>query len=55
MVTFHRVPYSVAAERGRIQDRMLGELCDHIDRIDDLDWQKADALVHRDLTPLGVR
>jgi kynurenine 3-monooxygenase len=55
MVTFHRVPYSVAAERGHIQDRMLGELCDHIDRIDDLDWQKADALVHRDLTPLGVR
>jgi kynurenine 3-monooxygenase len=55
MVTFHRVPYSVAAERGRIQDRMLGELCDHIDRIDDLDWQKADALVHRDLTPLGVQ
>src|SRR6185369_1198820 len=30
MVTFHRVPYSVAAERGRIQDRMLGELCEHI-------------------------
>lgn len=55
MVTFHRVPYSVAALRGRIQDRMLGELCDHIDRIDDLDWQKADVLVHRDLTPLGVQ
>jgi len=54
MVTFHRVPYSVAAGRGRIQDRMLGELCDHIDRIDDLDWQKADALVRRELTPLGV-
>jgi kynurenine 3-monooxygenase len=55
MVTFHRVPYSVAAQRGRIQDRMLGELCDHIDRIDDLDWQRADVLVHRDLTPLGVQ
>jgi kynurenine 3-monooxygenase len=55
MVTFHRVPYSVAAERGRIQDRMLGELCNHIDRIEDLDWQKAEALVHRDLTPLVVQ
>jgi kynurenine 3-monooxygenase len=54
MVTFHRVPYSVAAERGRIQDRMLGELCEHISRIEDLDWQKADTLVRRDLTPLGV-
>jgi kynurenine 3-monooxygenase len=55
MVTFHRVPYSVAAERGRIQDRMLGELCEHIDRIEDLDWQKAETLVHRDLTPLVVQ
>jgi kynurenine 3-monooxygenase len=55
MVTFHRVPYSVAAERGRIQDRMLEQLCDRIDRLDDLDWQKAEALVRRDLTPLGVQ
>ncbi|MGA3210835.1 MAG: FAD-dependent monooxygenase, partial [Terriglobales bacterium] len=53
MVTFHRVPYSVAQARGRVQDRMLAELCDSIDRIEDLDWIKADALVHRDLTPLG--
>ena len=55
MVTFHRVPYSVAAERGRIQDRMLGELCDHIERIDDLDWQKVEALIIRDLSPLVVQ
>jgi hypothetical protein len=34
---------------------MLGELCEHIDRIEDLDWQKAEALVHRDLTPLVVQ
>lgn len=55
MVTFHRIPYSVAAHRGRIQDRMLGELCDSIDRIEDLDWDKANSLIHRDLTPLGER
>jgi kynurenine 3-monooxygenase len=54
MVTFHRVPYSVAANRGRIQDRLLGELTGSINRIEDLDWQKADTLVHRDLTPLGI-
>ena len=54
MVTFHRLPYSIAAARGRVQDRMLSELCDGIDRVEDLDWNKADALVHRDLTPLEV-
>jgi len=52
MVTFHRVPYSVALSRGKIQDRMLAELCDPIARIEDLDWKKADSLIHRDLTPL---
>ncbi len=52
MVTFHRIPYSVAMQRGAVQDRMLAELCDSIDRVEDLDWQKADRLIHRDLTPL---
>jgi len=52
MVTFHRVPYSVALARGKIQDRLLAELCDSVARIEDLDWKKADVLVHRDLTPL---
>jgi len=53
MVTFHRTPYSIAAERGAIQDRMLGELCDSIQRVEDLDWAKAEALVYSDLTPLA--
>ena len=52
MVTFHRVPYSVALSRGKIQDRLLAELCDPIARIEDLDWKKADRLIHRDLIPL---
>jgi kynurenine 3-monooxygenase len=52
MVSFHRVPYSVALSRGRIQDRLLEELCDPIARIEDLDWKKADHLIQRDLTPL---
>jgi kynurenine 3-monooxygenase len=52
MVTFHRVPYSVAEKRGKIQDGMLAKLCDGIERIEDLDWKKADDLVRRDLTPL---
>jgi len=52
MVTFHRVPYSVALARSKVQDRMLSELCDPIERIEDLDWNLADRLLHRDLAPL---
>jgi kynurenine 3-monooxygenase len=52
MVTFHRLPYSIALSRGIIQDRMLSELCDPIDRVEDLDWDLAHRLIQRDLTPL---
>jgi kynurenine 3-monooxygenase len=52
MVTFHRIPYSVAQSRGKIQDRLLTELCDSVSRIEDLDWQKAGTLIQRNLTPL---
>jgi kynurenine 3-monooxygenase len=52
MVTFHRIPYSVALSRGKLQDRLLAELCDSIARIEDLDWTKADHLIHRDLIPM---
>jgi len=52
MVTFHRTPYSVAAQRGAVQDRMLGELCDPVQRLEDIDWSKAEALVRQKLTPL---
>lgn len=54
MVTFHRIPYSVAMARGAVQDRILAELCDSIDRIEDLDWAKAEQLVHRNLTSLEM-
>jgi kynurenine 3-monooxygenase len=55
MVTFHRIPYSVALARGAVQDRMLAELCDSINRVEDLDWDKAERLIRRDLTPLEMR
>jgi hypothetical protein len=35
-----------------IQDRMLSELCDPIERVEDLDWDLADRLMQRDLPPL---
>lgn len=53
MVTFRRVPYSVALARGRVQDKMLGELCDNVERVEDIDWKKAERLVQSQLTPLG--
>jgi hypothetical protein len=35
-----------------VQDRMLAELCGPIDHVEDLDWAKADRLIHSELTPL---
>jgi kynurenine 3-monooxygenase len=55
MVTFHRVPYSVAMARGAIQDRILAELCGNIHSPLDLDWGRAEQLVRRDMTPLELR
>ncbi len=52
MVTFHRIPYSVASARGRLQDRMLTELCDPIESIEDLDWSKAQEMIYQELNPL---
>jgi kynurenine 3-monooxygenase len=54
MVTFHRIPYATALQRGRVQERMLAELCEGIERLDDLDWKKADALIRGELTPMEI-
>jgi kynurenine 3-monooxygenase len=54
MVTFHRIPYATALKRGQLQDRMLTELCDPINRIEDLDWSKAERLIRSELTPLEL-
>jgi len=55
MVTFHRVPYSVALRRGQIQDKMLAELCDPIERVDQLDWSRAEQLIRSELNSLEIR
>jgi kynurenine 3-monooxygenase len=54
MVTFHRVPYATALKRGQVQDRILTELCDPSERVEDLDWSKADKLIRSGLTPLEL-
>src|SRR3984957_16513625 len=54
MVTFHRIPYATALKRGQAQDLMLTELCDRIERLEDLDWNQADKLILSQLTPLEM-
>ena len=54
MVTFHRIPYATALTRGQVQDVILSELCDGIERMEDLDWSKADTLIRRELAPLEL-
>lgn len=52
MVSFHRIPYSVALAKGKIQDKILAELCGSINSVEELDWQRADALIRKDLIEL---
>jgi kynurenine 3-monooxygenase len=54
MVTFHRIPYSIALQRGKIQDAMLDTLCANINGAEEIDWNLAERLVHRDLRPLEI-
>ena len=54
MVTFHRIPYATALKRGQVQDIMLTELCERIERVEDIDWAKAEKLIHSGLTPLEL-
>ena len=52
MVTFHRLPYATAFERGRIQRALLVEATAGRDSLDGLDWAAVDRLVHERLSPL---
>lgn len=52
MVTFHRVPYTIALERGRVQEEILNELSGEIRNFEDVDWDKAGELVNYYLTEI---
>lgn len=54
MVSFMRVPYATAFERGRIQRALLVEATAGRDNLDDLDWDALDAEVRARLTPLDA-
>ena len=52
MVTFQRMPYAVAYQRGQMQRQLLVDLTTGHASLDTLDWSVADAEVHRRLSPL---
>jgi kynurenine 3-monooxygenase len=52
MVTFLRIPYSVALERGRIQSDILHQLSEGIDSVEQLDIKKASELIKEHLHKL---
>ncbi len=49
MVTFRRIPYSVAQARGAIQEQILDQLSETITRPEDLDLHRADILISKHL------
>lgn len=53
MVTFSRVPYRVAFERGEVQAQILRELTAGKTALEQVDLAQADALVLQRLAPLG--
>ncbi len=53
MVTFRRVPYSLALKRGEIQTGILDELLEGIHRVEDINWKKAELLITNRLEELN--
>jgi kynurenine 3-monooxygenase len=52
MVTFRRIPYATAFERGRIQRELLVEATQGRQSLDGIDWPRLDAEIERRLPPL---
>ena len=54
MVTFRRMPYATAFERGKVQRDLLVEATQGRESLDGIDWAWLDAEVERRLSPLPV-
>jgi kynurenine 3-monooxygenase len=54
MVTFMRIPYSVALERSEVQRGILVEATRGLDSLEGLDWAAADAMVEARLEPIAA-
>src|SRR5690606_22747399 len=51
MVSFMRIPYSVALHRSEVQRELLADATRNVDSLDDVDWQALDASVLARLDP----
>ena len=54
MVTFHRIPYATAQQRGQTARSNSSRLCEGIHRVEELDWNKAELLIDARTTPLEL-
>jgi kynurenine 3-monooxygenase len=54
LVMFHRLPYAECYRRGEIQAALLDELLEGVDRIQDVDYEKAARLVSERLDPIKL-
>src|SRR5690606_2619590 len=52
MVTFMRIPYATALERGRIQENILNKLSEGMPELENIEWGKADEMVTKMLKKL---
>jgi kynurenine 3-monooxygenase len=52
LVTFHRVPYRLALEAGKVQAALLRELCASARSPAEVDYSRAEALIEQRLAPL---
>lgn len=54
MVSFHRIPYSVAMKRGQIQDRVLMKICGTLETIEEFNVEDAFAQITQEFTKAGI-
>lgn len=55
MVSFHRIPYSVAMKRGQIQDKVLMDMCSKINTIEELNLDEAFSRIKNEFEKAGVK
>ena len=53
LVTFQRLPYAYARQQSRQHERILRQLSAGVAQAEQVDWQLAESLLQRELTPVG--
>ena len=53
LVTFQRLPYAYARQQSRLHERILQRLSAGVAQAEQVDWQLAESLLQRELTPAG--